>query len=188
MSFPKTRRGATHHLKSVIGLARRCASIFRQRLVARPTRCVFAAGNTATSALGYTLWMMRRSRQRLTPLPLPLRWLLALVLILNGAVAPPVMAHASLSDGQSKAVHTMSMHCHDHHGTSSSFESAKHQHHPCPCCTDGGACQCGCIVTLAPPIAFPDLRPLAPMTVSDQARVPRFAAVPDHRLLRPPIV
>jgi hypothetical protein len=130
---------------------------------------------------------MHFSRSRLTPLPLALRWVLALVLILNGAVATPVMAHAAMAEGHSTTAHSMSAHCH-HHDASPSSETAKHRQNECPCCTSHGACQCGCVVVLTLPITFPDLRPLAPLTLTDQLRVPDLAAAPRHRLLRPPIV
>jgi len=45
--------------------------------------------------------MARSSRPRISPLLLPLRWLLALVLILNGAVSPPVAADVPASDAHS---------------------------------------------------------------------------------------
>ena len=134
-----------------------------------------------------TLSGMFSRRLRLRTLRLPLRWVLALVLILNGAVVPPVMAHAAMQDDHGVAAHTMSMHCHPHDGALPSSESTKHHGKSCACCMNGGACQCGFVVTLALPITFADLRPLAPLTISDQLRVPQFVAVPRHRLLRPPI-
>jgi hypothetical protein len=42
-------------------------------------------------------------------------------------------------------------------------------------------------VALALPLAFPDLRPLAPSTPATPPRVPGWTAAPRHRLLRPPI-
>jgi hypothetical protein len=126
---------------------------------------------------------MRFSRSRLKTLPLPLRWLLALLLILNGAVAPPVMAHAAMIDGDGV---TMSAHCHQH---DASFSSAieKLPNNPCRCCTAGHNCQCGCVVALALPVTLPDLRPLAPRALATRLIVPEPAVAPPQRLLRPPI-
>jgi len=113
--------------------------------------------------------------------------MLALALILNGAFAPPVIAHVAMADGQSTTAHGMPMHCH-HHDASFSTESTKPHKNKCHCCINGDACQCGCVVTLALPMSFSNLRPLAPLTLIDQLLVPGLAATPLHRLLRPPIV
>jgi len=119
------------------------------------------------------------------PLPLPLRWLLALVLILNGAVASPIMVqaadHPSQHNSQAEPAHCSG------HDELRSPEAPKPHPEKCPCCTNGGACQCGCVVA-ALSLTFPDLRPLAPLTLIDQRGVPELATVPRHRLLRPPIV
>jgi hypothetical protein len=117
---------------------------------------------------------------------MPLRWLLALVLILNGAVVPPAIAGAAVGDDHHATAQATSGHCHQHDAVPAG--SGKHgQKIPCPCCTDGGACQCGCVVALAL-LRFPDLRPLAPSTPATPAHVPELAAALRHRLLRPPIV
>ena len=152
---------------------------FQISLVSRPG-CNFHPGGALYSC-------MRILRSRLTPLPLPLRWVLALALILNGGFVPPVVAHAAMAEGHGATVHAMSAHCH-HHNAPPSSESAKHRDDNCPCCSNGAACHCGCVVALALPRTFPDLRPVAPLTLTDQLRVPDLAAVPLHRLLRPPIV
>ena len=132
-----------------------------------------------------SLLPMRFSKTALKALPFPLRWVLALVLILNGAVAQPVMAHAATADDHGAVAHAMPGHCHD---ASPSSAITKHVHSKCPCCANGNACQCGCVVALALPMTFPDLRPFAPLALADRLRVPQFAAAPQHRLLRPPIV
>jgi hypothetical protein len=139
--------------------------------------------------LGYTLSIMRRRTcSRLTTLPFPLRWVLTLALILNGAAAPPP-ARAALPDAQTgNAAHAMSAHCAGHHGMLSSKQTTIRRHSECPCCADGVPCHCGCVVALALPMTFPDLRPLAPQTLVDDPRMPDLVAVPRHRLLRPPIV
>jgi len=139
---------------------------------------------------------MRFSRSHLIPLPLPLRWVLAVVLIFNGAVSPPAMAHAAMADGHGANAHAAMAHvapanCHHDDApppASKSVEAVKHQHGDnCPCCAGGAGCQCGCIVAFAVPVTFPDLRPLAPLALADELRVPQFAPAPRHRLLRPPI-
>ena len=64
------------------------------------------------SPMRRTLLKMPFSRFRLKTLPFPLRWLLAIALILNGAVAPPVMAHAAMAEGHGTtayAVHIVIM-------------------------------------------------------------------------------
>ena len=128
--------------------------------------------------------MARSSRPRISPLPL--RWLLALVLILNGAVSPPVAADVPASDAESRAATAASVHCHEHRAAAAATLTHAHKH-PCPCCADGAACQCGCVVALALPLAFPDLRPLPPSTLATPPQVPDWAAAPRHHLLRPPI-
>ena len=129
---------------------------------------------------------MRFSRPRLRTLPLLLRWVLALVMILNGGVAAPVMADTEMANSRDDTAHAMPPHCH-HHDASASSENAENPPHKCPCCTDGNGCQCGCIVTLALPMTFRDLRPFAPQTLTDPLSVLELATTPRHRLLRPPI-
>jgi hypothetical protein len=126
---------------------------------------------------------MRFSRPRLRALPLPLRLLLALALILNGAVVPPITTHAAMADGDGV---TMSAHCHQH-GAALSSGIENLPNNPCRCCTAGHNCQCGCVVALALPATFPDLRPLAPRAVATRLIVPEPAVAPPQRLLRPPI-
>jgi hypothetical protein len=129
--------------------------------------------------------MPRFSRPALASLPLPLRWLLALVLILNGAVAPPVAANDTMTDRPGAAA-AMPGHCHQHQAQPNATAGHERKAQR-PCCTDGATCQCGCIVTLALPLEFSDLRPSAPSTFSASAAEREFTAAPRHRLLRPPI-
>jgi len=112
---------------------------------------------------------------------------LALALIFNGAVVPPVVAHTAMAAGHDTAAHAMPAHCH-HQDASMSSAAVKHRQNKYLCCIGDGACQCGCVVTFALLMTFPDLRPLAPLTLTDQLYVSAPVATPRHRLLRPPIV
>ena len=129
---------------------------------------------------------MRLSVLRMNPLLLPVRWVLALVLIFNGAVVSSGMAHEAMG-GDHSAKSQVTSHCH-HHADLSATDRAIHHPQKCPCCAGGDACLCGCAATFALPTTFPDLRPIAPQTLADGLSVPGFAAIPPHRLLRPPIV
>lgn len=118
---------------------------------------------------------------------LPLRWVLAVVLILNGAVAPPVMAHVAKGDDYRSDAHAMSVHCH-HHDEVPSSASVEQQKKRCGCCTGLDVCQCGGIVIFALPKMFPDMRPFSPDAFAVGLIVPQLALAPRYRLLRPPIV
>jgi len=132
------------------------------------------------------LLTVSRSKYRLKPLPPPLRWVLALLLILNGTAATPVIGHAAMVSGHDGTVHSTSTHCHVADAAAAQG-SEKNRKGDCSCCFHGDACQCARVVASVLPPAFSDLRPLAPHTLTDRFRVPAPAAVPLHRLLRPPI-
>jgi len=118
---------------------------------------------------------------------MPLRWVLAIILILNGAFVPPVLAQAPMTQDHATSADAMPMHCH-HHDVLSSSEQAKSRHNGCPCCTGGYGCQCGCVVTSVLPITVPDFRLRAPQVLADRLSVPAPTVAPLHRLIRPPIV
>lgn len=125
------------------------------------------------------------SKSRLKPLPPVLRWVLALLLILNGTAVTPVMGHAATDPGHGGAAHSTSMHC---HGDAAAAQgSEKDRKGDCSCCFHGDACQCARVVASVLPLAFSDLRPVAPQTLTDRFRVAAAAAAPLPRLLRPPI-
>lgn len=130
---------------------------------------------------------MRFPRSRLKSLPVPLRWVLAVILILNSAFVPPVLAQAPMNHGHIAVAHGTPMYCH-HHDVSSSPEQAKHRHDGCPCCTGGYGCQCVCVVTLALPITVPDFRLRMPQVLAGRLSAPALMVAPLHRLIRPPIV
>ena len=131
-----------------------------------------------------TLFIMRVLHCRPQSFLISLRWVLAVLLILNSAVAPRVMAHAAMTADHAVTAQTMPIHCH-HHDASTSSEQTKHHNNECPCCV-GDGCQCGCVVSSAPPITFPELRRFAPQALVDYLRASAPAAAPRHRLLRPP--
>ena len=128
---------------------------------------------------------MCRSKFRLSPLPLPLRWVLAIVLILNGAVVPPTIALAAVTDEGGHVAHATSTHCHHQEGTPVS-EHSKHHQNQCACCSGGNACQCGCLVAL--PVVLSDQRAYVPASLANRLRATEPTASPRRRLLRPPIV
>ena len=130
---------------------------------------------------------MHHRSARMKPLSTWLRWVLAAILILNGALAPLGMTHAMSRADTKTDSHAMSMgaHCH-HHDASKTVDAAKPLHGQCPGC-DGNTCQCGCISSVALPTTFSDLRPLTPQDYATNWSVPETAASPPSRLLRPPI-
>ncbi|MGH8121454.1 MAG: CopL family metal-binding regulatory protein [Rudaea sp.] len=130
---------------------------------------------------------MRHCFASMKPLPLLLRWVLAVVLVLNGALAPLAITHATTHVDSTASAHVASKgtHCH-HDDASTAADSTKDSPHECPCC-DGSKCECGCISSVALPTVFPDLRPLAPQAFAARWSAPGPLVSPPSRLLRPPI-
>ncbi len=122
----------------------------------------------------------------MNPLPLWLRWILAAVLVLNGALAPLDTTQAKSSADSNGIPHAaMGPNCH-HHLASQAAGMPKHVQSECPCC-EGSKCQCRCISSVAVATVFPDLRPLAPQVFAARWSSREPAISPLHRLLRPPI-
>ena len=136
---------------------------------------------------GCSLSGVTRRFARMKPLSTWLRWVLALVLVLNGALGPFSMAQATPKADSLAGKHEMSTGAHCHlHGASTTPDPAKPSHEECPCC-DGSNCLCGCIAFATLPAIFPDLRPMAPQVFTANRAVPEPAVSPPSRLLRPPI-
>ena len=131
---------------------------------------------------------MFRARRRLRPLPLPVRCILALVLVLNGAMwSPWAMAQAKPGAMGHHAEHAqLSTTSHCHHDLASA--SHKKSRAPvCPCCAGGGNCACGCVTPLSAPIVIL-LEPPPQAGFSGLFIVPKLPPSPRGPLLRPPIV
>ena len=129
---------------------------------------------------------MRYRLVRMKPLPVWLRWVLAVILVLNGALAPLEMTHAASPASSTRDMPASVSHCH-HHDAVKAVGSTHSPDNGCACC-DSGKCQCGCISSVALPITFPDLRPLAPQTFAANWVIPEVSIAPSSLLLRPPIV
>jgi len=135
---------------------------------------------------------MRRRLPRLKSPPAWLRLVLAVLLVLNGAIAPLGSAHAvarahapmATPDATQDAT-TQATHCHDH--TAAQTTAANHSSHVRLSCCDGVECQCHCASVVALAALFPDLRPLAPQLFSGDDAVPQATVPPPALLFRPPI-
>ncbi len=134
-----------------------------------------------------SLSAMHHCLYRMNPPPLWLRCALAVILVVNGVLAPWQMTHATNPADSKMETHAMSMaaHCHPQEASDAASRSAP-LHNDCPCC-DRGKCECTCLSVLALPVTFPDLRPLAPQAFAAQWPVPEPGVTPPSRLLRPPI-
>ena len=122
---------------------------------------------------------MRIRFSRPKALPAWLCYVLAAVLVLNGAFAPLGMVQPSAK------LHTLAMESHCHHHIAAQPDTAQSRHGTCPCF--GGVCHCGCANVFAIPTTFLDMRPIIPQRFIAIFILPQPAAVRTGRLLRPPI-
>jgi hypothetical protein len=113
-------------------------------------------------------------------------WLLAFVLVLNGALSP-IMAQTMLNSATGVSLQASSTsHTHCHEKNASAPSKSVDADTACPCC-DGSSCDCSCISVASIPVLFLNLRPLSPVIFVTQWMVPPAPVSPPGRLLRPPI-
>lgn len=130
---------------------------------------------------------MTHQSNRLQPLPIWLRWVMAVVLVCNVALAPIGATHAMASQ-DSASMSGMGTHCHHHVPPQATHsKTVKHSRTSCPCCGNGAQCQCGCISLAALPALTRDQGDLVPPTLLADRFMPRLAGRIPGRLLRPPI-
>ena len=129
---------------------------------------------------------MRNRFARMKLLPVWLRWVLAVILVLNGAVAPLEMTHAASPASSTTDMHASTVaNCH-HHDAAKPIASTHSPRNGCACC-DGGKGQCGCVSSVVQPITFADLRPLTPQGFAADRSALEISLAPSSLLLRPPI-
>jgi len=122
----------------------------------------------------------------LQPLPVWLRWVMAVVLAFNAVVAP-IGTTQAMGNQDSAAMPGM-FHCHHHSPLQSSHSKAgKYSPNSCPCCGNGTQCQCGCISLAALPAIAGDHRVLVLPTPVANTFMPQSVGRVTGRLLRPPI-
>ena len=133
-----------------------------------------------------TLSAMRNRFGPMRSIPVWLRWVLSMILVLNGALAPIGMTPAAgLASATKNMPASTVSHCH-HDNAAKAIDSTHFPRNGWACC-EGGKCQCGCVSPLVLPITFPDLRPLVPQGFFADSAVPEISLAPSSLLLRPPI-